>query len=101
MEDDIENRTGAERQPPAPDPQVLWDNRRRMAWLSFFALLGMAAWGMFGAEGLSSSREQLLTGIAWTLGAIVLGYIGFAAWDNVAQRRSHSRLYGRGGGNNW
>lgn len=57
-----------------------WKNRRRMAWLCLIASLGYPFLILFtGSDqvGAISPHFYLFTS------AIVLGYLGFATWDDI------------------
>jgi len=67
-----------------PDPERRWRNRRRMAWLTLAASL------LFPGLVVAADAQQLaqLTGPFYAFcGAVVLGYLGFATWDDVEQTR--------------
>jgi len=71
------------------EDQASWKNRRRMAWLSFAGLflflIGMMYRLMFGGDDPSN-----WTGLGATVlsifGAIVVGYSGFATWEQVKKK---------------
>lgn len=59
-----------------------WANRRRMAWISFIAILVIGVLSfIFPAAAEQSSG--VLGAVVALLGAIVLGYLGFSSWDDV------------------
>jgi hypothetical protein len=84
---------------PHPDPGTLWKNRRRLAYMSFIALvgLGIVAWKM-PPEQLEAASTLLVT-LAWVWGLIIGAYVGAATMEDIAKirtgqpqsRRSYSR----------
>lgn len=71
-------------------PQVSWKNRRRMAWWAFIGLM-MILIGMMYHILFKGGDPNNWTGIAATIiaafGAIVVGYTGFAAWEDVSKQK--------------
>ena len=60
-----------------------WRNRRRMAWVALFALIG------FGVACLilkiAETQLSLLINIVWICGSVVGAYVGFATFDDKWQ----------------
>jgi len=66
--------------------QASWKNRRRMAWFSFLGLFMMVLGMLFHIlvkDGDPTSWTGIMSTIIAVLGAIVVGYTGFAAWEDV------------------
>ncbi len=67
-----------------------WKNRRRMAWLSFggimFLLLPAGIRLIMGDD--PNTWVGLLGIIVGVLGAIVLGYTGFATYEDVQKNKA-------------
>jgi hypothetical protein len=83
---------------PHPDPVDLWRNRRRLAYLSFAGLVGLAvmAW-MLPPEQLQAA-ESLLIALAWMCGLIIGAYVGAATMSDIAEIRTgrqQRRTYNR------
>ncbi|MEA1079534.1 hypothetical protein [Marinobacter qingdaonensis] len=59
-----------------------WANRRRMAWMSFIAILVIGVLS-FVFPAAAEQSSGVLGAVVALLGAIVLGYLGFSSWDDV------------------
>jgi hypothetical protein len=68
-----------------PDPERLWRNRRRMAWLSLFAIL--AALAATFHPGLDPD-PGIVRAALYALCLVVLGYIANCAVDSYIQSRN-------------
>ena len=68
--------------------KATWKNRRRMAWLAFGTILLIAAAAVFRLSlGDDPNTWTGIVGILMgVLGAIVIGYSGFATWDDIKAR---------------
>ena len=68
-----------------------WANRRRMAWISFIAILVIGALSFIFPDAAEKSAGVLGAVVA-LLGSIVIGYLGFSSWDDVrTQEGVHER----------
>lgn len=61
--------------------RVRWKTRRLMAWISLFALIGIAAGSFLLPENMDKSTSVLNT-LIFAFGGIVTGYLGFATLDD-------------------
>lgn len=77
---------------PAPDKLDLWKNRRRIAWSSLAGLYLILVAAIF--KELQPANADLLNGIAYTFGGILLGYLGFVVADDVSKRKSRMAIGG-------
>jgi len=74
---------------PEDKAQASWKNRRRMAWLAFFGLMMMVLGMLYHIlfkEGDPTSWTGIMSTIIAVLGAIVVGYSGFATWSDVKSK---------------
>ena len=78
-----------------PDPGTWWKHRRRLAYSSFVALVGLAvvAW-LMPVEQLNAATA-LLTSLAWVFGLIIGAYVGAAAMEDVARVRTGQQPHRR------
>jgi hypothetical protein len=61
-----------------------WKNRRRMAWISLFAILIVTYYMMFKIEvERITALEQVITWFYTVMGSIIASYVGFATFDDV------------------
>lgn len=72
-----------------PDPEKHWRHRRRMAYWSMAVLTTALVLAMAGY--IPEPMIELVQGLCWVFGAIVLGYYGNNAMESFAKAR--------GGGN--
>ena len=70
--------------------QASWKNRRRMAWLAFLGLflflLGIIYRLLFAGDD-PSNWTGLGSTVLSIFGAIVVGYTGFATWEQVRSKK--------------
>jgi len=70
--------------------QASWKNRRRMAWGAFLSLIVIVT-AMLYHIMFKGGDPTSWTGIAGTIitafGAIVVGYTGFAVWDDISKNK--------------
>lgn len=70
--------------------QASWKNRRRMAWGAFWSLIIIVLAMLFHImfkEGDPTSWTGIAGTIITAFGAIVVGYTGFAVWDDVSKNK--------------
>jgi di/tricarboxylate transporter len=69
--------------------KATWKNRRRMAWLSFGVICLIAGAGVFRLTvGDDPNTWTGIIGIVvGVLGAIVVGYTGFATWADIQEKK--------------
>lgn len=66
-------------------PKITWTNRRRMAWVAFFALFAAAAVALYCGLWVARSDRQiafvetLYSYLAISCAAVILGYMGFTS----------------------
>lgn len=65
-----------------PDPSRYWKHRRRLAYTAMAALLVMLGVSLFGTV----RAPELVQGLAWVFGMIVIGYYGNNAIEAFSQR---------------
>lgn len=74
--------------------QATWKNRRRMAWFSFLGIMLLLG-AVFVRTIIFGDDPAPWTGIVsmimGVLGAIVIGYTGFAAWDDVTKTKAKAK----------
>lgn len=66
-----------------------WTNRRRMAYIALFSSIMIVAYVVTFPADIDSIQGIVSTFLAGMFG-IVLGYCGFATWDDVKARDSFS-----------
>jgi len=70
--------------------QASWKNRRRMAWGAFFSLIVILAAMLYHIvfkDGDPTSWSGIAGTIIMAFGAIVVGYTGFAVWDDINKNK--------------
>lgn len=65
-----------------PDPSRLWKHRRRLAYWSMGALTVAMLAGIFG----DVKSPELVEGICWVFGIVVVSYYGGNAAEALATR---------------
>lgn len=68
--------------------QASWKNRRRMAWGSFFLITGFLlgiCYALFIRGDDPTAWTGILTILLGGVVTIVVGYTGFAAWEDVTK----------------
>ncbi len=65
-----------------PDPSRYWKHRRRLAYTAMCALLVTLAVALFGTV----RAPELVEGLAWVFGIIVIGYYGNNAIEAFSKR---------------
>lgn len=65
-----------------PDPSRYWKHRRRLAYTAMCALLVTLAVALFGTV----RAPELVGGLAWVFGIIVIGYYGNNAIEAFSKR---------------
>lgn len=65
-----------------PDPSRYWKHRRRLAYTAMAALLVTLAVALFGTV----RAPELVEGLAWVFGIIVIGYYGNNAIEAFSKR---------------
>lgn len=68
---------------PHPDPARYWKHRRRLAYVAMACLVLTLLVALFG----SVRAPELVEGLAWVFGVIVIGYYGNNAIEAFSQRR--------------
>jgi drug/metabolite transporter (DMT)-like permease len=66
--------------------QASWKNRRRMAWLSFAGIMVMvlgATYRLMFVGDDPNNWTGIVSILVSVLGAIVVGYSGFATWSEI------------------
>ncbi len=66
--------------------QASWKNRRRMAWLSFLGIMIMvlgATYRLMFVGDDPNNWTGIVSILVSVLGAIVVGYSGFATWSDI------------------
>ena len=66
--------------------QASWKNRRRMAWLAFcgiWLLVAAAAYRLAFVGDDPNNWTGIVSTLVGVLGAICLGYSGFATWADI------------------
>lgn len=70
--------------------QASWKNRRRMAWLSFAGIMVMVGGATYRLMFVGDDPQNwtgIVSILVSVLGAIVIGYSGFATWDDIKKRQ--------------
>ena len=62
------------------DTTTRWTNRRRMAWLALWALIGIGVSTLF--LDIGPPQSDVIIAVVYTLGAVVGAYVGFATLDD-------------------
>lgn len=69
-----------------PNPGQLWKNRRKMAWLSMFYIIGIGVYTMVvttrGITIPQTNADIMVSGM-WPCAAVVGAYIGFVVGDKI------------------
>lgn len=65
-----------------PDPSRYWRHRRRLAYTAMGSLLTTLAVALFG----NVRAPELVEGLAWVFGIIVIGYYGNNAIEAFSKR---------------
>lgn len=69
--------------------QASWKNRRRMAWLSWFGIFIMmmgATYRLMFVGDDPSAWTGIISILVSVFGAIVVGYSGFATWEQIKSK---------------
>jgi len=64
------------------DKPIIFKNKRYMAWVSLFSLIGILLWVFWNNE-ISSAQENLLIALMWPFAAIVGAYMGFKMVERI------------------
>lgn len=67
-----------------PNPNSYWKHRRRLAYMAFLVLTVMAATALFGE--IRDEQTELVAGLAWVFGFVVIAYYGNNAAEAFAKR---------------
>ena len=68
---------------PHPDPNKRWNNRRRMAWIALWGIIGFGAAAL--VNDITTPQADIMAAVIYTLGAIIGAYVGFVTLDDKWQ----------------
>jgi len=79
--------------------KIKWENRRRMAWVSLFAIIAQTLLLIFLPNSLLSNEKivvmkEPLTWAYWCEASVILAYMGFTTWAYINDKNKKASMIG-------